>query len=726
VCQTSSMRHVSTLVALAALAFTACGTTGGGSSSQPFGVFEEFREDGALRRVRGRWQLRAADTPVQRVDDLLEADRTLAVLPEGIMRGPGELVGRGGNTVRYPLVAAGLPIEGGEVRVHFVEFTAIAVTTRVPRNLAGSNIPRFTMSQAMELVRSRDSTLEVRGAPELRWLAPGMLVGEDTPAELHWRIAADDPVGHLPRVFWIDAESGELTWVEPLEASVVEREVWDCHGAASEQVCTEMDVNQTFTVDGPNSAAGTPSDEAQRAYDYALGACERIERTYFDDSACAPLTTFVDLGTAPGYTAHQEGRLFFGPGALSSLDGKELFEHEVGHALAHHHADFTPALEPGAVGESFADLFAIFGRRPAMDWNVRGFERVLRDIDDPAATSHPSSYSRRLRLDGAILADETNDHGEVHANSVILSHGVWIATVRGVEAGPAMYPGIGFAKMEQIVYTAITEMSGRFTTLRQAADDLLTACMLEAQASQLSSVESLEDHWYITAHDCGILRNAFFEVGLIEDPDSDNDGWGDSQDNCPDDVNPLQQQTGPGRSCLPIPPPEDIPDAGPGLPEGGGERMPFPTAPPSDQLPTCPAMIGFSMAAFPPVTITLDEQTPPSCVDCRSDAGAGYSVACRYSDTGGATYTIQMRWQPYDPALYRVITTAPPAGHMHCGAAARQFDPSAGASGGTASSHTHQAQVITNELPSAGARDEERSVLYFLLDDLEMVAAPCP
>lgn len=718
------MRSFASGVLAAALCLSACDGGGGGFTQQP-GGYAVFREGDAVRRYRGQWRLASGASLTARADAFLASPPVTITLPAGVSRGPGVVVGRDGATVVFPLEAAGIPIDGGEVRVHTIRDWVVAITVRAPSLVAGSNVPVFSMADAMALVASRESGLEMRGTPELRFVMPAMLTGEAAPAILHWRIALDDTVAHRPRVYYVNANDGAIGWLEPLSRRVIAREVWDCHGAGSERLCREERTNRIYETTSTEPTQPDPSAEARLAHELALASCERLERLYEDDVACDPIVSFTGFGSASGYAAQQEGMLFFGPGALSHPDARITFGHEVGHALNYHHLNLVGSLEPGAVGEAYADLTAMFAEQPAA-WQVRNADgMLLRDLESPRATMQPTRYDDRRRLESTWMADETNDWGEVHVNSSILAHAMWIATIDGVTVGATSYPGIGYEKAEQILYIAMSEYSGRMSTLRQAADDLASACNREAATALIYETTVLSDHWFITPRDCGVLRNAFAEVGLLE-ADTDMDSWEDSADVCPNDYNPTQLRADTGACAVEMA--LDLPDAGPPMRDAGPILMSFPDAP--TDLPTCPSMMAFNDRAFPPVTITLDDQSAPSCVNCAAGRGAGYSVTCRYRQaaTGGGMdtfYDVQLLWQPWDRTQYRVDDTTGPANHEHCGAAARVWTVGA-TGGGTAYSHTHGAVVYTPELPSAGASDEERDILYFILNQLEMLAAPCP
>lgn len=705
-------------VLFAASLLWACDGGGGGFIQRP-GGYSEHREGEVLRRYRGQWALPAGSSLTARATSFLAAPPVRVELPPGVSYGAGRVVGRHGATVVFPLESAGIPIEGAEVRVHAVREWVLAITVRVPSMVMGSNVPLVRREDAVAQVMGRESGLEVRGTPELRFVMPRMLVGEPAPAILHFRVVLDDHVAHRPRVYYVDANDGMIRMIEPLARRAIGREVWDCHGAASERRCREERTNRVYDARDAAPLVPDPSAAARRAHALALESCERLEALHRDDAACNPLVSFTGFGAASGYAAAQEGRLFFGPGALDHADDRAVFEHEVAHALLHRHTDLAGTLEPGAIGEALADVFAMLATR-ADEWRVRGpGGLVVRDLESPRRTMHPVRFDERRLLAETWTADDSNDWGEVHSNSTILSHALWIATIDGVEVGGVRHAGIGYEKVEQILHIALTEYSGRMTTLRQAADDLAAACNREAAATLIYETASPADHHYITPHDCAVLRNALAEVDLLE-PDRDMDSWEDANDVCPDHYNPLQLRSETG-ACVEetrIEPPDGgVGDAGPVLAD-------FPAAP--LETPTCPAMMAFSARAFPAVTIRLDSQSAPSCVGCTGRRGAGYAVSCRYRNAvDDRTYDVQLLWQPHDRALVRVDDTMGPSRHEHCGAAARVWTRGA-TGGGTAYSHDRSAVVSSAELPSDGAADEERDRLYFILDQLEMLAAPCP
>jgi hypothetical protein len=243
------------------------------------------------------------------------------------------------------------------------------------------------------------------------------------------------------------------------------------------------------------------------------------------------------------------GNLEFADGTLANpTEGERTFMHELGHALTlKRTGGLTYYGESGAVDESLADVISMLVSQPGR-WGAHIGQEHERNISDPTAAGNPATYEARMR--------GTYDRGEVHLNSVILSHALWLTTVAGLEVGLEHVEGVGYDDMTAIIDELLSGHLGGTVTLHQTAASLIDACMVypmfyDAFGTALAN---------LSFRDCGLLVNALAEVGLSS-PDRDLDGWPDDADNCPKKPNPYQEDSDSdmqGDACEAV---DDPPDA---------------------------------------------------------------------------------------------------------------------------------------------------------------------
>jgi Zn-dependent metalloprotease len=343
--------------------------------------------------------------------------------------------------------------------------------------------------------------------------------------------------------------------------------VYDAAGALSKSGAISEDMNNDW--DDTTGMASTDHakridcqaaevdalDHIGRTYDYYKAAFNRksIDDNEMDVEAYVHLrakstdgTKTVALNNAFWAGDHMK----FGDGQYNGLDGDygdftffsgalDIVAHELTHGvISYEHTDssgapagFTYYGEPGAVEESFADVFAAFVDR---DWR-QGDEIVVgkltaagkmwRDLSNPTrGLNYKASDSiSQMLAKGVPQPDHyttryqgTDDYGGVHINSGILNFAAYLAIHGGVSTRPGRTPvdipvyrddrlGIGWERGEQIWYLALTQyikpLNPTFQVVRQA---LIDAC------DQLAS-DGLHG---VSSCDADSIRTAFYAVGL--------------------------------------------------------------------------------------------------------------------------------------------------------------------------------------------------------------------
>jgi hypothetical protein len=422
------------------------------------------------------------------------------------------------------MVFQGVPIEGGHVAARLVDEFIFHIAMSAPESVDLSVTPVLRASDAEALLADVDGGLVVEVGAELVVYTPSLDGGGDTRSYLTWRVEATALEAPSSPVLYFDALDGTIRGQIERVRTVTNRTVYDAGGFWNDTTIKER--GEVYSDGAMGLVPGAMnSAEAMLAYTYAGSTCDFLATKFGEDGPCRRLVIYVNYGNQDNaYHDPTTGVLQFGPGTLAQAEGQRTFSHEFGHRLLHLSNNLAPKFEPGAIQESYADLFSMLVLRPD-PWIVEQGTDHERNLAAPHL--NPGKY--------ADLRKGEDDDGETHANSVILSHGMWRATIRGVTVNGNQYPGIGYKVAEEIMDEFRQGYLAYNSTLPQAAAAMASACMLDPMLNALFG-----DSTDIQFVHCGALINAMAEVGLSE-PDDDLDGWPNSDDNCPKHLNSLQE-----------------------------------------------------------------------------------------------------------------------------------------------------------------------------------------
>jgi len=492
--------------------------------------------DGRVRTVRGRFPTSGSGPSAQRAGDFIEANRDALDLPAGAVLGTPTTTGETIETVVFPILAGGHPVEGAEVRVRATPEEIFFVAVRSPPALPSALEASLDATGAESTVSSAFPSAEMVGTPSLVVFAPDEWTGGGEPARLAWRVSIQDTDGSSFAVY-VDAIDGSHLDQLDLVRRARNREVYDAMGW---RLASDLRDHAVLVYEESGVApAVTPFEEATLAYTFGESACAYLQTAFGSDEPCVNLIVYVNYGD-PNYAASWLGDLQFGAGALDDpSEGYRTFLHEFGHRLVELRGDgLVYDYESGAVQESLADVFSMIATMPDR-WVVDPDTRYERNLSVPASSGHPTSYETRARGHA--------DNGETHANSVILSHAIWLATVEGLTLDGAHRAGMGYESMTAVIDELTSGYLGGNVSLHDAAQALIDACMVHPMFREVFGLPAHS----VTYRDCGVLVNALNRVGL-SGPDGDLDGWPDDNDNCPMHENPWQfdeDEDGMGDAC---------------------------------------------------------------------------------------------------------------------------------------------------------------------------------
>lgn len=418
----------------------------------------------------------------------------------------------------------GLRVVGAELIVHFDEADrAYEVNGRYIPGLATSASPHITAADAITFAQA---DLARRGAPGGTVSDEPELVifARRAPTKVAYQLTLVYGVGTtMPGrwVYWVDAQTGRILervsriYHIPRPTTngvhvVLSGTTLNGEGAAATNLVGWKEntnnkyylynTNQQWAV--KNAAASGWPDASSYAYrdtdDWGasdpaeISAALAVDAThrYFRDVHGLPgydgfnTLARVNVHQGTGYVnAYWDGdQLYFGDGdgvTADSLAVQDVVGHEFTHAVTEFSANLIYFGEPGALNESFSDIFGASieffaqaddrasypDRTPGRaDW-LMGEDAwlefaALRDLRDPANPETVGAGNEQpTRYKGSFWASGDEDSGGVHQNSGVQNFFYYLLCEGGSGTNDGLaydLPGIGRTNAEQIAYRALT------------------------------------------------------------------------------------------------------------------------------------------------------------------------------------------------------------------------------------------------------------------------------
>ncbi|MEL6355800.1 MAG: M4 family metallopeptidase [Bacteroidota bacterium] len=247
--------------------------------------------------------------------------------------------------------------------------------------------------------------------------------------------------------------------------------------------------------------AASVHNNAGRSYQYFL---DRHQRNSIDGIG-GDVLSVMNVNETDGTemdNAFWNGRaLFYGNGNQAFIDlpiAVDVAGHEMGHGVIQATADLIYQEQPGALNESFADVFGYLVEGETGNFRI-GEDAVntqvfpsgtMRDMQNPNnGASGPGDFRwQPAHMDEYqnLPVNAENDNGGVHINSGIPNRAFFLFTTD---------PAVGDDRAERVYYRALDvylTRSSRFADLRiavvQAADDLFGADVVAAANAAFDAV----------------------------------------------------------------------------------------------------------------------------------------------------------------------------------------------------------------------------------------------
>lgn len=152
-------------------------------------------------------------------------------------------------------------------------------------------------------------------------------------------------------------------------------------------------------------------------------------------------------------------------GGTTNFASLDICGHEFTHGIVRNEANFGPAGEPGALNESFADIFGTlvenFQRGGAINWTIAEDAFTLRDMQTPATFGHPATYLTDPLWVPVLGCTPTgaNDRCGIHSNCGVQNRWFFLLTQGGTQNGITVQ-GIGSSSAARITYSNLCNFLG--------------------------------------------------------------------------------------------------------------------------------------------------------------------------------------------------------------------------------------------------------------------------
>ncbi|MCX6993745.1 MAG: M4 family metallopeptidase [Kiritimatiellaeota bacterium] len=455
---------------------------------------------------------------------------------------------KGFHHVRLRQTAGGLRIIGGELIVHFDRSgQPYQVNGRYIPNAFVDPAPTIDAATAVgaaqrDLVAMDKPAGTVWGTPEIVIYAQG-----DTPALAYEMTLAyaDTQAGAGCWRYWIDARTGavlnryndirEAADSMPRSDKAISGNILDGEGGAIASVTAWFSggsywlLNAAWVINNSDNTGRYP-DSGSLAFrnSNSWGASDPTEisaannfnliqnyyravhgRVGYDAKGTkASVNVHMWGGTDNAYWSPGYQAFFFYPGNLfAELAVLDVCAHEFTHAVTENTANLVYQGEPGALNESFSDIFGTVVEFASQDDGRASYpDRVagkadwligedctypdavaLRDMRNPQRYSDPSKYH------GTYWYYGSGDNGGVHYNSGVQNHMTYLLTEGGSGNNDGIsytVTSIGIESTRQVAYRALTVYCTPSTDYRaariawlSAAQDLNPAWTASVQAA---------------------------------------------------------------------------------------------------------------------------------------------------------------------------------------------------------------------------------------------------
>jgi Zn-dependent metalloprotease len=405
--------------------------------------------------------------------------------------------------VRVQQMYRGIPVTGAEMIVHLDGDSVRAANGHLldVEDIGDLDVtPSLTDVRAQAIaagvVRDTYSVTAPRlAATRLEVFNRGILDRSDAPTCLAWFVEVQAP--GVREYVWVDAQDGSVLLHFNQKPHALNRTIYD--GSVTYPGVVVRTEGQPPTGDAEADALYSYLGSA---YDYYMN--EHGRDSY--DGAGAPVVGVAHLSADNAWWNDDDARFEFGNGYPMADD---IVAHEFTHAVDDFTANLYYSYEPGALNESFSDMFgetvdllnSAGNDGPEVRWlfgeDMPGMG-AGRDMMEPNAFGNPG------RVSDPLFHCEWEDFYGVHYNSAVPSHAYALMVDGGTYNAHTVH-GIGLHKAGHIAYRALATYLTSASGFQEASDAFEQAC------------NDLVGQQGIVAADCAEVQHA---LEAVEMPDA--------------------------------------------------------------------------------------------------------------------------------------------------------------------------------------------------------------
>lgn len=300
----------------------------------------------------------------------------------------------------------------------------------------------------------------------------------------------------------VDSYSGGYRLREAGRSGV---QTYDMHNTTNYNTAVDfVDSDGNFTAS--NAHAGVSAHwGAEATYDYYFNVHSR--NSYNNTGGI--LLSYVHRGVNYNNAYWDGTRMTYGDGdgtTFSPLVSIDVTGHEISHGVTEYSANLIYENEPGALNESFSDIFGtaieFYVEGSSGDWLIgediylQGI--ALRSMEDPNSVGDPDTYFGNNWAPLSSNPNQLNDYGGVHTNSSVQNYWFYLLSEggSGVNDNGDSYnvSGIGIDDAALIAYRSLTGYltgTSEFMDARNGSIDAATD--LFGDPSQ--QLQSVKDAW---------------------------------------------------------------------------------------------------------------------------------------------------------------------------------------------------------------------------------------
>jgi len=224
--------------------------------------------------------------------------------------------------------------------------------------------------------------------------------------------------------------------------------IWNNVNAQLDEYATDAHYGTMSTYDYYWNVHGRNSIDNNGHYLYSVVHFSLVQAGYPDN---------VNAFWNGNFMTYGDGAPNQGIFPLTTLD---ICGHEVSHGLTQYTANLVYAYEPGALNESFSDIFGtmieFYGYPEDANWTIgEKMGMAFRSMQNPKLFGNPNTYQGQYWMFGSY------DNGGVHINSGVLNYWFYLISEGGSGTNDNGHSynitGMGIEDAEQLAFKLLTE-----------------------------------------------------------------------------------------------------------------------------------------------------------------------------------------------------------------------------------------------------------------------------